>query len=511
MPVSHALQVWGIVSFIVVIGLSTTFRLINEKHLHTFFFIPTHRIGDSSFYEGSKHLYIKIIKTVNMSTDGKSLVTYYKPSEIISIFRNLLSAQNLNAKIVSLNGVYIKNQSNQLYNNCAYDTLRDENTEEEISLLMPRNLRDELKSGNVVTVFGTVDRKMTNKGFIQIILKVTRLNVIKEQALSEKEMKQIEFRNLKSQKGFKNVDSLLEDKLFRDQKPIVALLYADSSITNADFKKGVEAASTHITFKESRVSFSNAKDLSCKLKELDALNYDVIAIVRGGGSGIEKLDEIEVVEALTNLKTAWIYGVGHEKENLFIRNIADKVIPIPFALGTYFRDTVNSVIEKKSKSKAVLVEEIKRQFIKQIEDANKQNKALQERLTALTKSSEISQKQSKEQLEAMKKQQEEAYKQAKQQTEAMQRQNHDLQEKLKGMQKSLDEFTKTNSQMIKENTNLNNTIRKLTTDLTAAQNHSKELERQLRERNKGCFSGCLGMFIVLIGFTCCIVTFIVRF
>ena len=54
-----------------------------------------------------------------------------------------------------------------------------------------------------------------------------------------------------------------------------------------------------------------------------------------------------------------------------------------------------------------LVEEIKRQFIKQIEDANKQNKALQERLTALTKSSEISQKQSKEQLEAMKKQQEE--------------------------------------------------------------------------------------------------------
>ena len=65
--------------------------------------------------------------------------------------------------------------------------------------------------------------------------------------------------------------------------------------------------------------------------------------------------------------------------------------------------------------------------------------------------------------------------------------------------------------MIKENTNLNNTIRKLTTDLTAAQNHSKELERQLRERNKGCFSGCLGMFIVLIGFTCCIVTFIVRF
>lgn len=289
-----------------------------------------------------------------MSTDSNSLVTYYKPSEIISIFRSLLSTQNLNAKIVSLNGVYIKSQSTQLYNNCAYDTLR------------------------------------------------------------------------------------------------------------------------------------------------------VIAIVRGGGSGIEKLDEIEVVEALTNLNTAWIYGVGHEKENLFIRNIADKVIPIPFALGTYFRDTVNSVIEKKSK--AVLVEEIKKQFIKQIEDANKQNKALQERLTAITKSSEASQKQSKEQLEAMKKQQEESQKQAKQQTETMQKQNNDLQEKLKGMQKSLDEFTKTNSQMIRENTNLNNTIRKLSADLTAAQNHSKELERQLKENNKGC----LGMFIAIIGMVCSITVAIIN-
>ena len=347
-----------------------------------------------------------------MGTESNSLITYYKPSEIISIFRNLLSTQNLNAKIVSLNGVYIKNQTSMIYGNCAFDTLRDENTDEEISLQMPLNLRDELKSGNVVTVFGTIDRKMTNKGFIQIILKVTRLNIIKEQALSEKEMKQIEFRKTKSQKGFKNVDSLLEDKLFQGIKPTVALLYAESSITNADFKKGVEAAATHINFKEYRVTFSNAMALSSMLKQLDIQHFDIIAIVRGGGSGIEKLDEIEVVETLTNLNTAWIYGVGHEKENLFIRNIADKVIPIPFALGTYFRDTVNSVIEKKSKSKAVLVEEIKKQFTKQIEDANKQNKELQERLTAITKSSEASQKQSKEQLEAMKKQQEEAQKQA---------------------------------------------------------------------------------------------------
>ena len=448
-----------------------------------------------------------------MSTENNSLAVVYKPSEIISIFRQLLYTQNLNAKIIGLNGVYIKTPNAQLYNNCAYDTLRDENTDEEVALQIHQTLREDLKSGNVVSVYGSIDRKITNKGHIQIILKVTRINIIKEQALSEKEMKQIELRNIKAQKGFKNVDSLLENKLFQDSRPRIALLYADTSITNADFQKGVEAAATHIDFVEHRVSFSNTPAFSAILKQLDSESFDIIAIVRGGGSGIEKLDDIDIVETLANLNTAWIYGVGHEKENLFIRNIADKVIPIPFALGTYFRDIVNSVIEKKAKSKAVLVEEIKKQFIKQIEEANKQNKALQERLTALTKSSEVSQKQSKEQLEAMKKQQEEAQKQSKLQTETMQKQNNDLQEKLKGMQKSLDEFTKTNSQMIKENTNLNNIIRKLSTDLTTAQNHSKELERQLQERKKGCMSGCLGMFVAMAGFigaVCYLLTFIVR-
>lgn len=397
-----------------------------------------------------------------MSTEDTSLVVpYYKPSEIISILRDLLSKQNTSARIVSLNGVYIKTPNATLYKNCAYDVLRDENTDEEISLLIHRNLRDDLNSGNIITVIGTIDRNINSKGHIQIVLKVTRVEVVKEQVLSEKEVKQIECRNRKAQTGFKNVDAILENKLFQGQKPTVALLFAGSSITDADFKKGVEAAATHITFTEFKVSFANSDELIKMLRYLEVLQYDVIAIIRGGGSGIERLDDIEVVEALTNLKTAWIYGVGHEKENLFIRNIADKVIPIPFAVGNYFRDMVNTVIEKKTKSRAALVEEVKKQYIKQIEEANKQNTALQS--------------------------------------------------KLNSMQKSLDEFTKTNTRMINENNNLNTTIRKLTNDLADARNYTKELERQLKAKNKGCM-GCLGMIVAIISvisFACFLVTIII--
>ena len=68
------------------------------------------------------------------------------------------------------------------------------------------------------------------------------------------------------------------------------------------------------------------------------MNYDVIAIIRGGGAGLEALDEVELLETLVKMNTAWMYGAGHEGEKLFILNIADKAIAIPHALGTYFRD-----------------------------------------------------------------------------------------------------------------------------------------------------------------------------
>ena len=108
----------------------------------------------------------------------------------------------------------------------------------ELTLSMPLNLRDDLDNGNVLTVHGILDRSVTNKGLIQIVLKVTEVEKIKELAVSEDEIKRTELRRIKSEKGFKNVDSLLESLLYQDKRPQIALIYAETSITNDDFEKG---------------------------------------------------------------------------------------------------------------------------------------------------------------------------------------------------------------------------------------------------------------------------------
>ena len=315
-------------------------------------------------------------------------------------------------------------------------------------------------------------------------MKVTEVEKIKELAVSEDEIKRTELRRIKSEKGFKNVDSILESLLFQDKRPQVALVYAETSITNDDFEKGVQAARTHIDFKEYRVSFAKTKAFCQTLKQLDAMNYDVIAVVRGGGAGLEALDEVELLETLVNMNTAWMYGAGHEGEKLFILNIADKAIAIPHALGTYFRDITDGVVQKRNNSRAALVKEVEGQFKKQLEESNKKNKELLAQIEKMTKQQQEQTKANKENIEKLTEQQKKNLEaqqkkndetlakfqaQSKQQMEQSQKQNAALQKQLaelsKSQKESVDKLTEQNKQT--------NTL------LEKERQHSRELERQL--------------------------------
>ena len=432
-------------------------------------------------------------------------VQHFKPSEIIGILRNHLATGQVNQRVVCLRGIYFKGTYVNPYFHTATDRLVDESSSDELSLTMPLNLRDDLENGNVITVHGILDRSITNKGLIQIVLKVTEVEKIKELAMSEDEIKRTELRRIKSEKGFKNVDSILESLLYQDKRPKVALIYAESSITNEDFEKGVQAARTHIDFTEYRESFARTKSFCQKLKQLDAMSFDVIAIIRGGGAGLEALDEVELLETLVNLNTAWIYGAGHEGEKLFILNIADKAIAIPHALGTYFRDITDGVIQKRNNSRAALVKEVEGQFKKQIEDSNKKNQALTKQLEEVTKKHN-------EQVQALTKAQTEATKQHKEQVEAIQKQHKEQLEKNnkqnEELQKKLNEFNGSLKKMQETNGELNKSLQKLTAqntqankDLNEAKDKARQLEKQLEEalsRNKGCSPGCLGMIATII-------------
>jgi exonuclease VII large subunit len=455
-------------------------------------------------------------------------VTVYKPSEIIGIFNSILAKQSVNAQVVYLRGVYLAS-GRQSYNGFFYDTLRDEDRQEEITMYVTQQQRENLKNGNLVNVGGVLGRNVNNRGQIQIVLNVSRIEIVQEQAIDENEIKRMELRQKKSTDGFKNVDSILEQLLFADQRPRIALVFATSSITMSDFEAGINAAKSAIDFTEYRANFSNAKELVATLQSLDSGDFDMIALVRGGGVRIESLDDVTVLEQIVSMNTPIIGAIGHVEEKIFIKQLVDKCAPTPNGLGQYFSEMVENVSEKKTKSRAVLTEQIKKQFKDQLEASQKQNKELQEKLKVLTKAQEDSVKA-----------QQEATKKHNEQVQAAQKQNKELQEQLKGIQKShqeqitklteaqklqqeqqkkqQDELNKNLGKMQETNNQLQKNLAAITTQnteslkqLAQAKEHAKDLEHKLSEAlNKKGGNSSVWMIIAILAVILLIISFFLK-
>ena len=97
----------------------------------------------------------------------------------------------------------------------------------------------------------------------------------------------------------------------------------------------------------------------------------MMAVVRGGGIGIERLDHLDVLETLSHLNTPVVAAVGHPEERLTFKEIADKEVATPTALGQYLNELVERVAEMKAKSKALLVQQVSKQYADQIANLEK--------------------------------------------------------------------------------------------------------------------------------------------
>lgn len=323
-------------------------------------------------------------------------VQVYCPSEIVDIFNDFLSRTGMGTKVVLVTGIFLKT-AKQVYSGYYYDTLKDQNSDQELSLRIPQSLRDGLDNGSLVTIGGTIYRQPGNRGSIQLGLKVSRVETLQQQAVSEEDMKRAELRSAKKQKGFKNVESLLESILMRgERRPRVALIFAEASITRTDFDCGKRAAEASYDIEEYRANFSRPQEVCGLLDRLDGSGYDVLALVRGGGSGIECLDNLDILAKVAVLKTPVICAVGHPEERLFIKVIADAEVPTPTGLGQWLSDLAEKVSKTRQDSIAVITKQVEKQFSDRIATQEKQNKELHERLSALTKQAEASQKQTGE-------------------------------------------------------------------------------------------------------------------
>ena len=402
---------------------------------------------------------------IQKSTPGLLLPVTYRPSEVIGLFSEAL-ARKTNG-IVHVRGIYHPGKGIQ-YGGAYYDLLRDELSSKELTIIVSSEIRSHLSDGNLVDIKGFVDRKISNDCSVKLQLNVTGMDIVQEQTISEDDRRRIEIRSAKAKAGFKNVDGILEAAIYADRRPSVGLVYAQTSITDKDFDAGKKAAGVMIDFWEYRATFTRPDEFIRILRQADENGHDCVCIIRGGGAGLEALEDLSILYCVASMRTPVITAVGHTPDKVFINEIADLEKETPSLLGTYFKDIVESVAKKKADSTAALSKKIEAQFKEELEAAKKQNADLQKRLDELNKGNAEDRKKDREQLSSLEKQVKTLSETSKTQSESFNRRLKEMQEENKTL-----------------------TIR-----VTQEKERKETLERELREaQNK---TGGTGLIIAVI-------------
>lgn len=331
--------------------------------------------------------------------------SFMTPQQLLSSISEFLTTNpKTYQRAINIKGIYTPGNG-QAYRGFYYDYLKEETTNLRLTIYVPALIRTQLQPGNLVILSGSVVRNINTNSSIDICLGVD--NIIKkvsDRTVSDEDLKRMDIVQRKSAKGLKDVDNILRQKLMRDEKPRLYFQFPPVNDTSADVQACIKTAPSNFDIvSNNNASFARTNLLCQQLRWADTQGYDAICLIRGGGSGLDVLDHVELLECLCNMRTPLIGAVGHapDKKRYFVMNLFDKNVATPSALGQYLNDMVQTVTAERNDSIAVITEKIKKGFEDQINRLTEDKKRLEK---AFNDSNEFMKKLSSEKDKALKEQ-----------------------------------------------------------------------------------------------------------
>lgn len=141
---------------------------------------------------------------------------------------------------------------------------------------------------------------------------------------------------LKAKSNQKNtIYEKLAGKLKSGDKPKIYLVHPPESRAVNDFKSGVSDAASKYVITYAPIKFTDSEALVALLTLIEDSGYDVVAIMRGGGCGLDSIDHPKVLKQVSNMTTPVIAALGHTDDPLYINKVAASSQSTPQGLGQY--------------------------------------------------------------------------------------------------------------------------------------------------------------------------------
>ncbi|MDR6461596.1 exodeoxyribonuclease VII large subunit [Chryseobacterium sediminis] len=312
----------------------------------------------------------------------------YSPGSVLGLFSNALK---LNATV---NLIYLKGRysfgGGKAYGNYYYDNLFSESDTISIGVRVSALLRSKIENNEIYTLRGYIEKSIKNSS-VELRFVVDEIIQQEERAISEEELQRYELIQKKLGKGSKDLETVIRDKILKDEPVRIANIYGNNAIVQRDFAEGLDVSQKYFQISEYTCSITSSTSIASKLEEVSALGYDIIALVRGGGDrqSMETFNDLQLSELFITLEAVTVTAIGHTVDETLLDKLADKRFHLPHDYGAGLHSIVEKLSHEKSNSRALLIDEVKKdvgkQFAEQVLTLEKQLKTKNDEFTEAQK------------------------------------------------------------------------------------------------------------------------------
>ncbi len=303
----------------------------------------------------------------------------YSPASIINILANIIAIPGTN-KIIGLRGIYHAT-GQKPYSGFYYDQLKDEASDYSIQLIVPALIRNQLTDNKTIEVICYITKKAEKDGSVRLLATVTDLVNQTQNKYTSEEIRTLEIQQKKSEKGFRDLDSFIKNRIYEDRKPSINIIIGKTAVIQHDIIEQMSEAGSLYNINFIPTNISSIPEMVSAIQASNSQDVDILVIARGGGDiDSESINKPELAEACLNLQPFLVTALGHKVNTPLLERIADKKFITPTAFGQYLKEIYNTTVEELAQSKAKLVADVTKQlktvYDKEIQNLN--DKLLQE-------------------------------------------------------------------------------------------------------------------------------------
>ena len=163
----------------------------------------------------------------------------------------------------------------------------------------------------------------------------------------------------------------------------MVILVGKTAIVDSDIRHALEGSVGFYQVRFERIGMTSEGEILEALRRFDDVSADrVLVLSRGGGDRMEVFDSPALAEYCLGLEPLFVTAIGHKEDSSLLQRIADKAFITPTALGQYlntlYNDTIAELEGSKAKLVAVITEQLKANYAKQVENLEAKVKQLEE-------------------------------------------------------------------------------------------------------------------------------------